>query len=73
MDQINVNTPAENPDSNIIKLPLDNSTITETLVNNISIDILVNNINPYPSKDTEHLQYHTWKKIVLDLESTTKE
>ena len=55
MDQINFNTPTEIPSRNIIKSPLDNSTSTEILVN----QNIVNNIDPDPSKDIEHLQYHT--------------
>ena len=57
--------------SNTITSPLDNSISTETLVNNVSIDILVNNINQDHPKDIEHLQSHTWKKMVLDLDSTS--
>ena len=72
MDQISVNTPTKIPARNIIKAPLYNSISTETLANNISIDTLVNNTNPYPYKDINHLQYHTWKKIVLDVDLTTK-
>ena len=59
MDQIKVNTPTKIPARKTIKSPLKNITSTETLVNNIRIYILVNNINPDPSKYIEHLQSHT--------------
>ena len=58
MDQINVNTPIKIPARNTIKSSLDNSNSTETLFNSISISILVNNINPDPSKYIEHIQSH---------------
>ena len=59
MDQINVNPRTKIPAINIITAPLDNSTRTEILVNNIKINIIVNNINPDTYKDIEHFQFHT--------------
>ena len=70
MDQISVNIPTKMSVSNNSTAPLENSISTETLANNINIETLVNSINLYPSKYIEHLQYHTWKKIVLDVDST---
>ena len=43
---------------------------TETMANSIRIDIPFNNINPDTSKDIERLQPHSWKKILLDVDST---
>ena len=60
------------PVRNTNTAPLDNSIITDTPANNTNIEILVNIINPDPSKDTEYLQSHTCKKIFLYVNSTTK-
>ena len=72
MYQISFNAPAKIPVINIITSQIDNSISNKTLANNINIEILVNNINPDPSKDIEHIQSHTWNKIFLDVDSTTK-
>ena len=49
----------QNGPNQLITPPLDNSNITEALIKNISIDIIVNNINPDPSKYIENIQSHT--------------
>ena len=59
MDQISINAPIKMPFRNTNTAPLDNSIITEALASNISIDILINSINPDPSKDIEYIQSHT--------------
>ena len=72
MEQINVNTTTKISASSIIKSSRQNSTSTETMVKNISIDILVNNINSDIFKDIEHIQSHTRNKFFLNVDSTTK-
>ena len=60
------------PVSNNNKAPQENSISKETLADNINTEILANSIKPDNYKDIEYLQSHTWKKMVLDVESTTK-
>ena len=72
MDQISVNTPTKTPVNSTNIETLDNITNTETLVNSINTGILFNSVNPDTFKDPGHHQYHTWKKILLDVDLTKK-
>ena len=72
MGQIIVNTPTQTPVKNSNAVPLYNSISTETLANNINIEILVNTIKPNHSKDIEYLKSHNRKKLFFDVDSTTK-
>ena len=72
MDQISINTPIKKLVISINIETLVNSINTETLFNSINTEILFNNVNLDPFKYPGPHIYHTWKKIVLDVDLTTK-